>query len=131
MARTIPLKTNVAEYLKITGLSAVSPSASAFDASADIVRVALSDGDGQEALTFAQAAANYTPKAFEVTATYSGTTLSLWHLLDLNPGATVSLVWGPHGNSVPAADKPTVSATVTLGARPNLETEADAAGNDV
>lgn len=49
---------------------------------------------------------------------------SLWRFLWDNPGAEAAVVYGPHGNAVPTADKPHFLMTVKLGIRPNIGGEA-------
>lgn len=125
MARTARVSGRVKPYLKITGLSSTGGSVTATEPSDDLISINLTDGDGNEAVTFSDFAEGITPKALEVSYTYSGVTASLWHLLDMNAGRTgVGFVWGPEGNSVAAAGKPVITGTVTLGPRPNLEQSA-------
>lgn len=85
------------------------------------------DGEG-EPITFSERAEGIAYKALSVGTTYSGDNLSLWQILDQNAGRTgVTVIWGPHGNSVPASGKPVFTFNgVTLPPRPNLETEQSA-----
>jgi hypothetical protein len=116
------LKGNVTPIFSLSNLT--SPASA--DLGPDAVSINLTDGEGEQ-VTFSDYAQGDSSKAFEATFVYSGDANSAYDILWRNAGKTgVAFVWGPHGNSTAAAGKPTYSGTLTLPAKPNLETEASA-----
>lgn len=117
------LKGNVTPAFSLSNLSG---SPSAVDLGVDAVAINLTDGEGEQ-VTFSDFASGDAAKAFEATFVYSGDNSTAYDVLWTNSGRTgVTFVWGPHGNSVAAAGKPTYSGSLTLPAKPNLETEGSA-----
>lgn len=97
----------------------------------DVKSVKLTSEDKDDAdLTFAEAAAGAV-KDYQVaiTAIQSTETGSLWRLLWDNPGKEFQVVYGPHGNAVPSADKPHFTLSAKATGTPEVGGEAARKGN--
>lgn len=96
------------------------------DYDADVKSIDLTPEDRDDSdVTFAEAAAgDVAVTSANVTAIQSTKAGSLWRYLWDNPGDEVAVVYGPHGNALPTADKPHFLFTVKLGNRPAIGGEA-------
>lgn len=101
----------------------------AYDAEVKNVRITTEDRDDSD-LTFAEAAAGLI-KDFRVTITGLQDTGagSLWRFLWDNPGAVVTIVYGPNGNAAASAAKPHFSFNAKCTGHPEIGGEAARAGN--
>jgi hypothetical protein len=117
MARSPSKRGNIVPFLTIT-VSGSTPSA-AINLADDVINAVLVDGDG-EPLTVSDFASGTSSKALECEFLYSGKTGTIFDFLWKNSGKTASIVFGEFGNGTAAADKPVITATATLPAKPNF-----------
>jgi len=91
----------------------------------DIVSVELGDGEGNSPVTFSDFAEGISPLALNITATWSGDTASLYHLLWKNAGRqNVAFTYSRHGNITASAGKPVLTGFVTIPPRTGWSAEA-------
>lgn len=88
------------------------------------IRITSEDKDDSD-LTFADAASGDTKDySVELTARQSTAAASLWRMLWDNPGGVFNIVYGPHGNVTPSADKPHFTFTAKADGQPEVGGEA-------
>jgi hypothetical protein len=121
MARSPSIRGNVVPFLTIT-VSGSTPSA-AINLADDVINAVLVDGEG-DPLTVSDYASGTSSKALECEFLYSGKTGAIFDFLWKNSGKTATIVYGQFGNGTAAADKPVITATATLPAKPNTGTSA-------
>jgi hypothetical protein len=100
--------------------------ATATDFSGDLKQIRLTSEDKDDSdLTFEEAASGDT-KAYTLALTgiQSTATGSLWKYLWDNPGAEITVVYGPHGNAAPSVTQPHFSMTVKASGKPEIGGEA-------
>lgn len=96
----------------------------AFDQDTKAVTLTPEDRDDAD-VTFAEAeSGDVTVSTLNLTGIQSTKAGSLWRYLWEHAGEEVAVVYGPHGNALPTADKPHFLVTVKLGNRPSLGGEA-------
>lgn len=98
----------------------------AVDFDHDVKACTLTPEDRDDAdVTFAEAAAgDVAVTNAAITALQSTKVGSFWRFCWENPGAEVAVVYGPHGNVAPTADKPHFLFTAKIGNRPVVGGEA-------
>lgn len=118
---TAPVRGNAGLYASFT--LGAGP-AKDFDGDLSAFRIGSADKDDSD-VTFLEAAQgetkDYTVTTTALQATNAG---SFWRFLYDNPGASFAVVYGPHGNAVPTADKPHFIMTLKANGKPEIGTEA-------
>lgn len=98
--------------------------AAAMDGDVKAMRLTAEDKDDSD-LTFLEAASGDTKDYnLVVTALQSTAAGSFWRMIWDDPGGESAVVYGPHGNAVPTADKPHFLMTVKAMGRPEIGKEA-------
>lgn len=95
-----------------------------YNDNAKSVRITSEDKDDSD-LTFAEAAQGETKDYSLVIRAVQATAVgSLWRLLWDNPGAELTIVYGPHGNATASVAQPHFLMVVKNDGRPELGNEA-------
>ena len=111
--------TGVVLKLKIGATAAVD-----YGGDCKSVRITTEDKDDGD-LTFEEAmSGDLKDFILNLTAIQSTDAASLWRYLWDNPGATISVVYGPHGNTAASATKPHFSFDVKASGKPEIGGEA-------
>lgn len=96
----------------------------AVDGDVKAMRLTTEDRDDAD-LTFLEAASGETKDySLVVTAIQSTAAGSFWRMVWDDPSGEYAVVYGPHGNVTPTADRPHFTFTVRAAGRPEIGTEA-------
>lgn len=94
------------------------------DGDVKAMRIGGDDKDDAD-LTFLEAASGESKDhTLIVTALQSTAAASFWRMVWDDPAGEWAVVYGPHGNAVPTADKPHFNMTVKAKGRPEVGNEA-------
>lgn len=113
----------IAKNARITGKT-LGLTIAGVDYWADFSKYELTPDSKGDALTFADAAAGFTPWKLKGSAIQSLSQGSFWQKVWAASGSTVEFILAPHGNKEATADKPHFKGRVTIGSKPPVSSEA-------